>query len=61
MRNAFTDPHSALFRVWHNLVTVLIFVSCIALALETVPEIEKNHHAALFWVEWLSVVVFTID
>ena len=41
MRNAFTDPHSALFRVWHNLVTVLIFVSCIALALETVPEIGR--------------------
>ena len=61
MRNAFTDPHSALFRVWHNLVTVLIFVSCIALALETVPEIEKNHHASLFWVEWVSVVVFTVD
>jgi hypothetical protein len=55
------DPHYRGFRIWHSLVTVLIFASCITLSLETLQEIAIEFEDAFFFVEWLSVTIFTLD
>ena len=61
LKNSFTNPHSLAFRVWNTLIATFIFVSCISLALETVPEIERDFQKVLFWIEWISVGIFTLD
>ena len=57
----FHDPSFSLFKVWHQIVNFFIYLSCIAIAIETVDEIEAAYHQELFWFEWLSVVFFTLD
>ena len=61
LRRFFSDPTSAGFRFWQNIVTIFIFGSCIALALETVPEFESAYAKEFFWMEWISVAIFTVD
>lgn len=61
LRRFFSDPTSAGFRFWQNVVTIFIFSSCIALALETVPELESAYAKEFFWMEWISVAIFTVD
>lgn len=56
-----TDPTHEKYRVWQSIVTFFIFASCIALAVETVPELAEGYHSELFFLEWLSVAVFTVD
>lgn len=56
-----TDPTHEKYRVWQSIVTFFIFASCIALAIETVPELAESYHSELFFLEWLSVAVFTVD
>lgn len=57
----FTDPTHHNYRVWQLLVTVCILASCVGLALETVPEFDAKYSSELEYLEWGSVVVFTID
>lgn len=61
MQRAFTDPTHTSFRFWHNLVTFFIFGSCISLTLETVPEIASHFEHEFMVIEWVSVIIFTID
>ena len=56
-----TDPTHENYRVWQSIVTLFIFVSCVALAVETVPEIAEKYSAELFILEWISVGIFTAD
>ncbi|MEO0313891.1 MAG: hypothetical protein RI928_347 [Pseudomonadota bacterium] len=56
-----TDPTHENYRIWQSIVTLFIFTSCIALAVETVPEISENFQRELFIFEWISVGIFTID
>ena len=56
-----TDPTHETYRIWQSIVTLFIFTSCIALAVETVPEIAENFSKELFILEWISVGIFTID
>ena len=56
-----TDPSHEKFRVWQGFVTSLIFASCIALAVETVPELAHRWQTPLSVLEVISVAVFTID
>ena len=56
-----TDPTHEKYRVWQSIVTFFIFASCVALAVETVPEIATSYHSELFILEWISVGIFTID
>lgn len=57
----FTDPTHHTYQAWQRVVTIFILASCMGLALETVPEFETKYGAELEELEWISVVVFTID
>jgi voltage-gated potassium channel len=61
IRRVFQDPSYPGFRIWHQLIAVLIFVSCATLSLETVPEIAQSFSQEFFLAEWISVAFFTID
>ena len=61
MKKTFTDPHSVSFQVWNKLIAMLIFVSCVVLALDSIPEVAASYEHAFFIVEWVSVTVFTLD
>ena len=57
----FTDPTHHKYQAWQTVVTIFILASCLGLALETVPEFNAKYGDILQAVEWVSVVVFTID
>ncbi len=57
----FHDPSYGPFRTWHQIVNFFIYLSCIAIAIESVDEIEAAYHNELNLFEWVSVVIFTID
>ena len=57
----FTDPTHHKYQAWQRVVTIFILASCLGLALETVPEFDAKYGDILQAVEWVSVVVFTID
>ena len=57
----FHDPGYDLFMKWHSIVNIFIYLSCIAIALESVDALEAAYHQELLIFEWISVVVFTID
>ncbi len=61
LRRVFNNPASREFKIWHGTVAFWIFASCMSLALETVPQIESEYKDWFFYIEWLSVAVFTID
>jgi voltage-gated potassium channel len=56
-----TDPTHHKYQAWQRVVTIFILASCLGLALETVPEFDAKYGDVLQTVEWISVVVFTID
>lgn len=60
-RRMFTDPHYSGYRYWHIVVMVFIFGSCLTLALESVPEFERNYRVFFDWAEWTTVIFFTVD
>ena len=49
------------FRAWTWLVNALIYLSCVAIALESVEAIKADYHMELASFEWFSVVFFTLD
>ena len=57
----FTDPTHHKYQAWQRVVTIFILASCLGLALETVPEFDAKYGDILQTVEWVSVVVFTVD
>jgi len=61
IHRVFHDPGYDLFIKWHSIVNLFIYLSCIAIALETVDVLETAYHQELLIFEWISVVVFTID
>ena len=56
-----TDPSHSKYGAWQTLVTLLIIVSCVSLALETVTGLEQRFQRAFMILETVSVAVFTID
>ena len=44
IHRVFHDPSYDLFRKWHSIINVFIYLSCIAIALESVEELEKAFH-----------------
>lgn len=60
-KSVFTQPASPGFKAWNNLVAVFIFVSCITLALDTVPDFADIYHGLFNTIEWVAVVIFTLD
>jgi len=61
VKSMFAQPTSSSFKIWNNLVAVFILLSCISLALETVPELVEKYHPFFNAIEWTSVIIFTID
>jgi voltage-gated potassium channel Kch len=63
LRAAFTNQSSAEYRNFHNLINIAIFVSCITLALETVPALKASPAwSGLFkGIEIFSVAIFTFE
>jgi voltage-gated potassium channel len=61
LKRTFTDPHSVTFQIWNKLIAFLIFISCLLLALDTIPEVAANYEHSFFVVEWISVSIFTLD
>lgn len=61
LAKTFNDPTQPSFRLWQSTVAIFIFLSCIALAMETVADIEVKYHTEFMIIEWVSVAIFTID
>jgi len=61
IHRVFHDPSYDLFRKWHSVVNLFIYLSCIAIALESVEELEKAYHQEFMMFEWFSVILFTLD
>lgn len=56
-----TDPTHHKYHIWQTVVTIFILASCLGLALETVPDLDAKYSSVFEILEWVSVVVFTID
>lgn len=57
----FTDPKSPSFLRWQRILNLLIFASCISMALETVEPFATTHHTWFVCLEAIAVGLFTID
>ena len=55
------DTDHQAFKVWTWLINVLIYLSCVAIALESVEAIRAEYHVELATFEWASVAFFTLD
>lgn len=60
-RRSIADPHYAGYRLWHNVLTVFVFISCLSLALESVPGYDERFGRLFAVSEWSAVAVFTAD
>lgn len=61
LKSVFAQPASKGFKAWNNLVTLFIFVSCITLAMDTVPDFSQTYHSLFSTIEWVAVAIFTLD
>ena len=57
----FHDPHYDWFKAWTFVINTLIYLSCIAIAMESVESIETVYGHELSIFEWVSVSFFTLD
>jgi len=55
------DTEHPAFRAWTWLVNALIYLSCLAIALESVEAVKADFHMELASFEWFSVAFFTLD
>ena len=55
------DTDHAAFKLWTRVINVLIYLSCLAIALESVEAIRADYHVELATFEWFSVAFFTLD
>ncbi len=55
------DTDHVLFKIWTRFINVLIYLSCLAIALDSVEAIKADYQHELLAFEWLSVLFFTLD
>ncbi len=55
------DTEHQAFKIWVWVINVLIYLSCVAIALESVDSIREELHFELGLFEWFSVLIFTLD
>jgi Ion transport protein len=60
-RETFTNPLCHRYVIWHQLVNIFIFVSCLSLALETVDKYSDDYPMLFDVIEYGSIIFFTID
>jgi voltage-gated potassium channel Kch len=61
IQRVFTDPTSKAFTGWVAVINFWIFVSCLALAGETVEPYATVHEQIFNYIEYAAVLFFTID
>jgi voltage-gated potassium channel len=61
LRSAFTDPTAPAFLRWQRILNLLIFASCVALALETVEPFATENQQWFQVMEFIAVGFFTVD
>ncbi|NBV86282.1 MAG: ion transporter [Verrucomicrobia bacterium] len=61
LREVFTNPRNPLFLRWQGILNLLIFGSCISMALETVEPFASNNPWFFSLMEVTAVVFFTLD
>ena len=57
----FTDPKDPNFLRWQGILNLLIFASCISMALETLEPFASNHQSWFAGMEYLALSFFTVD
>ena len=57
----FADPTCRRYVIWHQLVNLFIFISCLALAGESVDTFAEQHQTTFEIIENVSLAFFTID
>ncbi len=55
------DTEHPAFKAWTWVVNALIYLSCVAIALESIESIKAEYHMELSSFEWFSVAFFTLD
>ena len=55
------DTNHAAFRAWTWVINVLIYMSCVAIALESIEVVKADYGTELAAFEWFSVAFFTLD
>ena len=60
-RDMFTNPHSKAFTRWVAIINFWIFISCMALALETVEPYATVHASWFYAIEIIAVSFFAVD
>lgn len=48
-------------RIFDNVIMVFIFISLIGYALGTLPHLDSGFRRVLQWVEWISVILFSVE
>jgi len=61
LREMFTDPRHPLFLRWQGFLNLLIFGSCLSMAMETVEPFASNNPRLFWMVEVVAVLFFTLD
>jgi voltage-gated potassium channel Kch len=61
LRETFTNPLCPRYVLWHQLVNIFIFVSCLSLALETVDKYSDDYPIVFDIIEYGSVAFFALD
>lgn len=57
----FQDPSSIQFKIFHDILALIILISTIFVTLESVPEIAEKYKQ-LFWrTDIIIVIIFTIE
>ena len=55
------DTEHPAFRTWTWIINALIYLSCVAIALESIESVKAEFHMELSSFEWFSVAFFTLD
>lgn len=61
LRETFTNSLCLRYVIWHQLVNIFIFVSCLSLALETVDKYSEDYPVIFDVIEFSSVAFFILD
>ena len=57
----FHDPGYKYFIIWHQVVNIFIYLSCVMIALESIEDLDALYHHEFMVIEWISVIFFTFD
>lgn len=59
--DALYNTNSKSYHIFNDIISILILISCIVIALESVEEIHEKYHSLFFYLEVLILAVFTVE